>query len=130
MRQRPGVHAATHSPMARRPLRNYLRTHRKSWAFSQKQLASLLGFRFPTHLSKYERDQRLPSLRIALACEVIFGVPVSALFKGLHAEVEEDVMRRATALFESLEHRTDPAGQRKRELLVAMLARATDQSNP
>jgi transcriptional regulator with XRE-family HTH domain len=116
--------------MARRPLRNYLRTHRKGWALSQKQLAGLLGFRFPTHLSKYELDQRLPSLRTALACEIVFGVPVSVLFEGLRAEVEEDVMRRANALFEGIEHRTDPAGKRKRELLMAMLARVTDKSNP
>lgn len=130
MRQRPGVLAAMHPPMARRPLRNYLRTHRKSWALSQKQLAGLLGFRFPTPLGKYERDQRLPSLRVAIACEVVFGIPVSVLFEGIRAEVEEDVMRRANMLFESVEHRTDLAGMRKRELLMAMLARATDQSKP
>lgn len=116
--------------MARRPLRNYLRTWRKRWALSQKQLALLLGFQTCTHLSKYEHDQRLPSLRSALACEIIFGVPVSTLFEGLHAEVEEEVMRRAYALYERVELRTDAAGVRKRELLKAMLARATDQSNP
>src|SRR3546814_8175736 len=116
--------------MARRPLRNYLRTWRMRWALSQKQLAHLLGFQTCAHLSKYEHDQRLPSLRSALACELIFGVPVSTLFEGLHAEVEEEVMRRANAPFERVELRTDAAGTRKRKLLMAVLFRATDKSNP
>src|SRR3546814_12207003 len=116
--------------MSRRPLRNYLRSWRMRWALSQKQLAHLLGFQTCAHLSKYEHDQRLPSLRSALACEIIFGVPVSTLFEGLHADVEEEVMRRANALFERVGLRTDAAGSRQRELLMAMLARAPDHTTP
>src|SRR3546814_47382 len=46
-----------HTPMARRPLRNYLRTWRMRWALSPKQLAHLLGFQTCAHLSKYEHAQ-------------------------------------------------------------------------
>lgn len=112
--------------MARRHLRNYLRTHRKRWALSQKQLSDLLGIPDGNPLSRYESDKRLPNLKTALACEAIFGIPASVLFAGLYDEVEEDVMRRAKELFEDVEHRRGAVGERNRALLMDMLARATN----
>ena len=109
--------------MARKPLPNYLRTQRKRWALSQTQLSLLLGYQ--GCVGKYEANTRLPSLRTALACEVIFGVPVGQIYAGIYSDVEEEVMRRAYALYETVENRTDPAGKRKCQLLREMLARAT-----
>jgi len=113
--------------MAASPLPNYLRTHRKRWALSQKQLVHLLGFGTCSPVSKYERNLVLPSLKTVLAYEIIFGEPARALFPGEHLAVEEAVMRRALVLYERLEHRTDLAGMRQHELVLAMLARTTDQ---
>jgi transcriptional regulator with XRE-family HTH domain len=113
--------------MAARPLPNYLRTHRKRWALSQKQFAELLGFDAHQHLSKYELNERLPGLKTALACEIIFGVPVKTLFAGLHREIEEEVMRRAHALYQRVEHADDPKGIRHHDLVMDMLARAISQ---
>lgn len=117
-------------PMAQRPLRNYLRSHRRRWALSQEQLSVLLGFRSAAQLSKFERNERLPNLKTALAFEIIFGVPLGDICEGLRAEVEEEVMRRAYALYERLEHQEDPTSLRNRELLMEMLARATNKPNP
>lgn len=115
--------------MAARPLPNYLRTHRKRWALSQKQLVHLLGFETCSPVSKYERNLTLPSLKTALACELVFGEPARALFPGAYREVEEEVMRRALVLYERVEHRSDLKGLRQHELIMDMLARATDQPN-
>ena len=43
-----------------------------------------------SELSRYERTARQPSLRTALACQEVFGSPVSELFAGLNDSVARD----------------------------------------
>jgi len=106
-------------------LPTYIRTHRRRWALTQKELAYLLGIKSGTQVSRYERLQREPQLRIALACQVIFGSFPHSLFPKLFSVVEEDVMRRAHELYQSLDGSVSKVAARKRTLVNDMLHRAT-----
>lgn len=108
---------------------NYIRTHRRRWGLTQRELASLLGVKSGTQVSRCERLQRKPTLQSAVAYEVIFGEPVRALFPRVFSEVEEGVMQRASQLNRSLEGSMSKVSKRKRELLGDMLRRATTKPN-
>lgn len=84
--------------MAHRKLPNYLRTHRKRLDLTQDQVAFLLGSKGGAKICRYEQFEREPSLRTALACEVIFSRPVRELFAGIYDEVERTVSNRARIL--------------------------------
>ena len=66
-----------------------LRTHRRSWGLTQKEMAELLGFESPAHVSRIEQGKRTPSTETALACTALFGVPLEELFPQLAVEIEE-----------------------------------------
>lgn len=95
----------------------------------QHQVAFLFGNRSGGLVSRYEHGNRTPNLRTALACEVIFGVPLRTIFRGMYEAVEEQVMARAYELYQELEHRTDPDSLKSLQLLKEMLARATKKPN-
>ena len=82
-------------PVSKLP--NYLRMHRRRMGLSQRQVASILGCRSGAKVSRYERFSREPALRAAIACEVLFGVPIRELFADVYEEVERAVERRARA---------------------------------
>lgn len=82
-------------------LSNYLRLHRKRLALSQEEVAFMLGGTGENKGSKVSRDEsfdREPSLRAALAYEVIYGKPVREVFAGLYEQVEQEVAKRAKLL--------------------------------
>lgn len=103
-------------------LPNYLRTYRKRSGFSQREIAMLLGTRDGSKVSHYERFLREPGLRNALACEIIFDIPVRELFAGVFEAAERDVRRRARLLAERLKRRRD---DRRLDSKLGTLARAT-----
>lgn len=74
--------------MTPRRLPNYISTHRKRAGLPQAELAALLGYR-KSQMSRLEQSKVLPSLFVAIACEVIFKAPIVELFPGLHAQVKE-----------------------------------------
>jgi len=76
--------------MATRRLPNYLRTYRKHSGLSQSDISFLIGLKDKSELSRYERRIRQPSLRTALACQAVFGTPVSELFAGINDLVAQD----------------------------------------
>jgi len=76
--------------MATRILPNYLRTYRKHSGLSQSDISFLIRLKDKSELSRYERNVRQPSLRTALACQEVFGEPISELFAGLSDSVTRD----------------------------------------
>lgn len=76
--------------------------YRKRINLSQDEIAYLLGCRFGTKVARYERFTREPSLRTALACEVIFRAPLNELFGGIYEQVERDALKRARRLVRRL----------------------------
>jgi transcriptional regulator with XRE-family HTH domain len=108
----------------------YLRTHRRVWGLTVKELASLIGFKSAAHMSRIENSKRAPKVEVALACQVIFGIPPSAMFPHVYTLVEDKVMWNIYQLHSALEKTTSLAGLRKRELCELALKRATGKTNP
>lgn len=106
-----------------------LRTHRRSWGLTLEDMADLLGFESPAHVSRIEQGKRTPSTETALACTALFGVSLHELFPQLATEIEERLYERATRLHQGLLHTTTPAGVRKRELLDRALSGAREGGN-
>ncbi|PYX02387.1 MAG: hypothetical protein DMG85_21535 [Acidobacteria bacterium] len=84
--------------MATRRLPNYLRTYRKHSGLSQSDISFLIGLKDKSELSRYERRVRQPSLRTALACQEVFGTPVSELFAGINDSVAHDARAQMVKL--------------------------------
>ena len=113
-----------HKPLTR------LRTYRRSWGLTQRELARLLGGRSPTHIARIEAGKRPPTTEIALACQFIFGIPPETLFPQLCTEIEERTMQNIYRLREGQLQITTPSAVRKRELLEDAMKRAISSSNP
>src|SRR5258706_10075515 len=79
-------------------LENYLRSYRKQSGLTQDEVGFLLGRRNGAQVSRYEKRHRLPPLQTALACEEIFGVPISELFAGVRQAVGRDIEKRRVEL--------------------------------
>lgn len=106
-----------------------LRTHRRSWGLTLREMADLLGFESPAHVSRIEQGKRTPSTETALACTALFGVSVGELFPQLSDEIEGRLMERATRLHLGLVQTSTQAGARKRELLDRALGRSHGEGN-
>ncbi|MFI5093755.1 MAG: helix-turn-helix transcriptional regulator [Candidatus Acidiferrales bacterium] len=79
-------------------LPNYLRAYRKRCGLSQEDLAYLVKLTDKSAWSNLERFRRQPSLRTALACEEVFGVPASQLFAGTKVSASRETTRRMRVL--------------------------------
>ena len=111
-----------------KPALCYLRTHRRNWGLTQKELAKLVGTASSVQISRYENGKRAPRIEVALACQVIFGVPPSIMFPDTYALAEEEVMRNMYRMDQALENTTSLSGLRKRDLFTIALKRAIDES--
>ena len=80
-------------------LDNYLRTYRKRAGLTQREVAFLLGCRNAAQVSRYEKRHRLPTLRTALACRAILGVPLETLFAGINEKVDRETTARDSARY-------------------------------
>jgi DNA-binding XRE family transcriptional regulator len=103
-----------------------LRGLRARWCLSQDELADLLGID-RTRISRYEKNEEAPSLSTALGLQVVFNEQPRRLFHRTYELIEDAVMQRAADLERSLEDQGDYASTRKRHLLDAMMARATNR---
>ena len=106
-----------------------LRTYRRTWGLTQRELADLLGVECRTQVSRLERGKRVPGLEIALACTTLFGVSLDELFPQLAVEVEESLRKKIARLREDCPQRTDPSGSRKRELFERALHSPREGTN-
>src|SRR5271165_1368820 len=83
--ERSTTHRIFEKRMKQKVPQNYLRRHRKQSGLSQHEVGVLLGYESRWQVSRHERAQSLPPLVIALAYELIFQVPVSVIFVGVHS---------------------------------------------
>lgn len=107
----------------------YLRTHRRKWALTQKELAFLLGRKSSTQVSRLEQGKRIPGIDIMLACEVLFGLTPRNTFPKRYTDIEEAVLARAATLYKRLDKETSRDAMRKKEFLSAALKRAITRLN-
>lgn len=110
-----------------RRLSSYLRTERLRAGFSQQELADLFGMDRSV-VTKAEAA-RPPTLRLAIAVEIVFGRSGLDVFPAHYGRVKKDVLKRALALEETLRGRDDPTSLKKRKLLGALIDRAQDNSS-
>lgn len=96
---------------------------------SQEELADLLNIN-QGRVSRYEKGEEYPSLAVALGLQVIFGRSPKSCFAAVYAFVEDGVITRAAALHRTLTGKRDPVSNKKRQLLDAMMERATKGSTP
>lgn len=80
-----------------------MRTYRKRAGLSQRELASIVGWKSGAVVSHYEWANRLPSLQTALALEVLFGVPVRQLFVGAFESIGQETESRLQKLESALQ---------------------------
>lgn len=106
-----------------------MQNERLRWALSQQELASLIGKRSHSAISRYELDGTPPPLDVLLAYQVVFNLGLRELFPARYRDVEDAVIGRAAVLWEELEGRTDHGASRKRDLMLEMIARA-EASHP
>ena len=107
----------------------YLRTHRRVWGLTQRELAPLMGFASRTHVSRIENGKGAPTVESALACQVLFGIPPSAMFPHAYEAVEERVIRDVYERHLALADTSKPSELRKRELFSLALQRAISSPN-
>jgi transcriptional regulator with XRE-family HTH domain len=105
------------------PLPTYLRSQRRKWALTQRELAELLGNMSAAAVSKYETLARTPSLKVMLAFELLFGEPASELFPAIAQRVRRAVLRNAAALRDRLAANRDARSVRKCRLLDEAITR-------
>ena len=102
----------------------YLRSLRRKWGLTVPEMAALIGFKSAPHISRIEHGKRNPTIRFALACQVIFGVAPSEMFPHVFTVVEDRVMWNIQKLHSALEKITSIRGLRKRELCDEAMKRA------
>jgi transcriptional regulator with XRE-family HTH domain len=77
----------------------YLRTYRRMHtAYSQKDVALLLGLKTASMVTRWERGERVPTLENGLRLSQIYRTPVEALFADLVAPLKEELARRDAQL--------------------------------
>jgi len=87
------------------PLQNYLRTYRRRSFLSQDEVAFLLGVKTGTRVTRHEGANRTPTMETALGYEVLFDVPLRALFAGEARKVETIIRQRLPELIRRVEER-------------------------
>lgn len=100
---------------------NYLRTCRKRLGLSEKEMASLLGDRNGSIISRHEHGVQKPTLACLLAYELIFDLPVQDLFRELTSHAREILTGRSRALLAATPD--DRGANRRREALVEIINR-------
>jgi transcriptional regulator with XRE-family HTH domain len=107
----------------RKPL-NYLRSHRLRWGLTQGELAKLLGWKRAEVISRIEKKQRPPTLKLVIACFILFGTSAAELFPDISASIEIDVMARITDMYEQIQGHPTRKNKIKIELFEAAIARS------
>jgi len=107
----------------------YLRTQRRGWGFSQREVAFLLGFKDRSLVSRLELNKQNPNLKAAFGCEVLFGEAGKELFPRFYTKIQDDFMRRAKVLHTRLQREGSPEASKKLDLLDDALKRARKFTN-
>jgi len=95
----------------------YLRTLRKKWGLTQKELASLVPHCRRNRVSDVERGKILPRASELLAYALIFGFPSQAIFRKYAEDIEDAVMRVAAEFDRRLTDDDSPSAARKIDFL-------------
>ena len=109
--------------------RCYLRPYRRRWGLTQKELATLVGMRAASVISRIERGDRSPSLAMVVACQILFGVSVVEIFPALYDGLEEEVVTRSYALYDELQGISSRVNTSKLDFFEQVFARAKSRAS-
>ena len=116
--------------MARKIIAPYLKALRRRSAFSQEDVAFLLGAFTGTRVSRHETGVCVPPLEVVLAYEVIFDVAIADIYEDEVLRTMAKVRKRARTLHKSLGHRVnDPLRKEKRAVLARLIERCSPKSH-
>jgi transcriptional regulator with XRE-family HTH domain len=104
-------------------IKTYLRPLRRRWGITQKELAFLIGAKTGPAISRIEGGTRTPCRATAFACALVFGTTLPELFPGLFSQIHEDVLHRASELYEELQGNPSKTTRLKLDFLETVLAR-------
>lgn len=79
------------------PLRNQLWLARQNTGLERKEVAYLLHHRTTDQIARYENGRRVPSLRLLLEIEFLYGLPAHLIFPDLYQELARKIRERATS---------------------------------
>ena len=79
------------------PLRNQLWLARQNIGLQRKEVAYLLHHRTTDQISRYENGRRLPSLRLLLEMEYLYGLPPRLLFSDYYRQLAQMIRERAAS---------------------------------
>lgn len=109
----------------------YLRTLRREWGMTQKELAELMLRGGRARVSGVERNLVSPNAAEIVAYSLLFGMPPAEIFPAFYDHVEEALIAKAYVFHEVLSDDQSSVAARKRKLFQGALARATGQArNP
>jgi transcriptional regulator with XRE-family HTH domain len=83
--------------------RNQLWLARKRLGLGQKQVAYLLQHKTNDQVSRYEKGERMPGLKLLLQFEIIYGVPPRVLYRDYYEQLQAEIIARANSL-QTLSH--------------------------
>lgn len=92
--------------MSNQIMGNYLKIHRRRCGLSQRELGRLIGYESEGQVRRHERSKTTPPLLIAIAYEVVFQVPVSAIFVGFQSTVARVVETNLDEFRKDLQRRS------------------------
>ena len=81
--------------MSSKPLPNYLRTFRKRKGLTQKEVATLMGYKSSAFVCRNERFVSRPTLKTAIAYEIIYRISIPEMFPGLYEDVKKEMEKRS-----------------------------------
>jgi transcriptional regulator with XRE-family HTH domain len=105
-----------------------IRKYRKAAHLSQFELARLLGLRSQGAMSDIESGRKRPGITIALACEIVLGLPIRELYPNVAEQVVRDVRARTGRLHEVLQSRNSRAASKKS--VASIMARLDGHLDP
>jgi len=109
---------------------NYLRSYRLRWGLSQGELAHLLGWKRAEVVSRIEKKQRPPTLKLVMACFILFGAPAAELFPDIARSIDSAVMARIWEMYERIQGEPSRKTRMKIELFERAIARAEQRKHP
>jgi transcriptional regulator with XRE-family HTH domain len=83
-----------------------------------------LGWKRAEVVSRIEKKQRPPSLKLVIACFILFGTPAAELFPDISASIEIDVMARVQEMYETIQGDPSKRTKIKIELFEDAIKRA------
>ena len=108
-------------------LTSYLRTFRRRFGFTQKELAFLIGIDSRTVVSRIERSIRRPSFEALIVSVFFFGASPLELFPTLVSALHQAALKRANELYEELQGEPSKTTRAKLDFLEQFLDADVDR---